>query len=386
MKLGIDILSEKQFGILKNKRVGLLAHRASVDSRGDHALDLLAKTGVDIGALFGPEHGLETKAQDMEPVASRVDIETHIPVHSLYGDSFESLSPDPEMLEGIDVLLVDLQDVGSRYYTYVWTTALCMKACAKAGKPVLVCDRPNPLGGEVVEGPLPKERFLSFVGLYPLPIRHGMTIGEIARYVNEEYDIGCDLTVVSMEGWKRGTMWPDTGLEWINPSPNMRSFNAEILYPGMCLVEGTNMSEGRGTDTPFEIVGAPFIDSEELIETLNVLDLPGVRAAPTSFIPTMQKHTGSMCNGVRWIVNDVAAFKPYLNGLAFVWATHKLYKDMGFKWRTEPYEFVDDIPAIDLLTGSDEFRKRIDEDFAALVPLAAAPAEFMKTREKYLLY
>lgn len=386
MKLGIDILVEKRFDILKNKRVGTLLHQASVDSHGNHALDLLAKAGADITAIFGPEHGLETKAQDMEAVASRVDAETHIPVYSLYGDSFESLSPTLKMLEDIDVLVVDLQDIGSRYYTYIWTAALAMKACANAGKMVIICDRPNPLSGEVVEGALPKDSFLSFVGLYPLPIRHGMTIGEISRYVNEEFKLGCDLTVIPMEGWQRNDLWPDTKLAWANPSPNMRSFNAEILYPGMCLVEGTNMSEGRGTDTPFEIVGAPYVDSEELIETMNILDLPGVHAAPTSFIPTMQKHMGSMCNGVRWVVEDVKTFKPYLTGLAFVWAAHKLYKDAGFKWRTETYEFVDDIPAIDLLTGSDEFRSGIDNDFAALATLAAEPAEFLATRKKYLLY
>lgn len=386
MKLGIDVLIEKRMDLLEGKRVGILVHQASVDSRGSYTLDLLAKADVNITALFGPEHGLETAAQDMEPVASHVDVATHIPIYSLYGDSFESLSPSPKMLENIDVVVIDLQDIGSRYYTYVWTACLSMKACARASKAVIVLDRPNPLGGEIIEGPLPKESFLSFVGLYPLPVRHGMTIGEIAQYVNAEFKLGCDLTVIPMEGWERNELWPDTGLVWINPSPNMRSFTAELLYPGMCLVEGTNLSEGRGTDTPFEIVGAPYIDSAELVETMDILNLPGVHAAPTSFIPTMQKHKGAMCHGIRWVVEDVKAFKPYLTGLALVWATHKLYNGTGFEWRTERYEFVDDIPAIDLLTGSDEFRLRIDENFDALAELAEQPEDFAETRRKYLLY
>jgi uncharacterized protein YbbC (DUF1343 family) len=359
---------------------------ASVDSSGNHTLDRLAKAGVNITALFGPEHGVSTKAQDMEPVASRVDVETHIPVYSLYGGSLESLSPTEEMLEDIDVLVIDLQDIGSRYYTYIWTAALCMKECAKVGRPVIVCDRPNPLGGVAIEGLLPQKKYLSFVGLYPLPVRHGMTIGEVSRYVNDQFKFGCDLTVIEMEGWNREMLWPDTGLDWVNPSPNMRSFNAALVYPGMCLIEGTNVSEGRGTDTPFDIIGAPFIDSEELIETISTLDLPGVHGAPTSFIPIRQKHMGAMCNGIRWVVEDNNLFRPYLTGLAVIWAIHKLYKNDGFAWRTEAYEFVTDIPAIDLLTGSDEFRNSIDIDFDSIRKLADEPRSFLETRKKFLMY
>jgi uncharacterized protein YbbC (DUF1343 family) len=386
MKLGIERLIDERLDLLEGKRVGLLIHMASVDSSGNHTLDRLAKAGVNIKALFGPEHGVATKAQDMEPVASRADVETHIPVYSLYGDSFESLSPTQEMLDDIDVLVIDLQDVGSRYYTYIWTAALCMKECTKLGKPVIVCDRPNPLGGVAVEGVLPKDKYLSFVGLHPLPVRHGMTIGEITRYVNDQFKFGCNLTVIEMEGWNREMLWPDTGLNWVNPSPNMCSFNAALVYPGMCLIEGTNVSEGRGTDTPFDIIGAPFIDSEELIETLSVLNLPGVHGAPTSFIPTRQKHMGVMCNGVRWVIEDNNQFKPFLTGLAIIWAIHKLYKDDGFAWRTQPYEFVTDIPAIDLLTGSDEFRKSIDGDFDAIRKLADEPEAFKTKRQEYLIY
>jgi len=383
MKLGIEKLGTD---LLKGRRIGLLIHAASIDSNGQHTLDGLVKAGLNISVLFGPEHGIATRAQDMEPVPSRVDVESHIPVYSLYGDSFESLSPTAEMLEDIDVLLIDLQDIGSRYYTYIWTTALCMKACAELKKEVIVCDRPNPLGGIVVEGLPQKEGYESFVGLYPLPVRHGMTIGEIATYVNEEYKIGCELTVIQMEGWNRDHLWPKLKLPWTNPSPNMRSFNAELLYPGMCLIEGTNASEGRGTETPFDIIGAPFLDSDELTEVLDSLGLPGIHSAPTTFIPGNQKHAGRICHGIRWVVEDSKEFQPYLTGLALIWAMNKLYKNDGFAWRTEPYEFVTDIPAIDLLTGSDEFRLNIEKPFDKLKYLADVPDEFLNIRKKYLLY
>ncbi len=386
MKLGIERLIEDRLDLIRDKRVGVLIHPASVDAAGRHTLDQLAAAKITITALFGPEHGLSGSAQDMEPVTSRVDVATHLSIYSLYGDTIASLSPTDEMLADFDVLIVDLQDIGSRYYTYIWTTALCMKACAKAGKQVIVCDRPNPLGGIEMEGELPQKGFTSFVGLYPLPVRHGMTIGEIARYVNEEFKLGCNLNVIEMEGWHREMLWPDTKLAWVDPSPNMQSFNAALVYPGMCLIEGTNVSEGRGTDTPFDIIGAPFIDSEELIDEMATLELPGVHAAPTSFIPTRQKHLGQMCNGVRWVVEDVHAFKPYLTGLGLIWALNKLYKDRGFAWRTEPYEFVTDIPAIDLLTGSDTFRTGIDGNFNKLKHLTNVPKDFLETRKKYVLY
>lgn len=384
MKLGHENLIQNNFSLLEGKRVGLLAHQASVDSKGTHTLDLLKNAGAQITALFGPEHGVKGLAQDMESVSS--DETSSLPTYSLYGDSFESLSPTPTMLENIDVLVIDLQDIGSRYYTYVWTTALCMKACATAGKKVVVCDRPNPLGGNLVEGMPQKEGYESFVGLYQLPVRHGMTIGEIMRYVNDTYSIGCDLDVIPMEGWSRDTLWPDLGLKWINPSPNMRSFEAALLYPGMCLIEGTNLSEGRGTDTPFEIIGAPFIDAEKLIEAFATLELPGITTKPVSFTPTMQKHRGKTCQGIHWKITDTQTFKSYHTGLAIVWIINQLYKDKGFKWRTEKYEFVDDIPAIDLLTGSDYFRTHIDGELDEVIALANGTAIFEPTRRKYLMY
>lgn len=389
MKLGIDIILSEKRALIEGKRLGVLAHEASVTSDGRHLVDtLLSEKDLNVTALFGPEHGIASKAQDMEPVESYTypGGKGAIPVYSLYGNGIDSLSPKNEMLSDIDTLLIDLQDIGSRYYTFIWTTVLCLKACKKNGKRLIVLDRPNPLNGVDVEGSLQEKGFESFVGLYPLPVRHGMTMGEMALYINEEHNVDCDLEVVEMQGWRRNRFWRDTGLKWINPSPNMRSFNAAMLYPGMCLIEGTNISEGRGTDTPFEIVGAPYMSSEELMAEFDKLGLPGVKAAPTSFIPMRQKWAGQMCNGVRFMITDEAAFKPYLTGLAFIWAMNRLYKGKGFEWRSAPYEFVNDRPAIDLLTGSSYFRENIDGDFGSLAQLSIPSGEFLEKRQGSLLY
>jgi uncharacterized protein YbbC (DUF1343 family) len=359
MQLGIDILLRDQLNLLKGKRVGILAHEASRDSQGRYTVDLIKKI-ADVTTLFGPEHGLDSVAQDMEPVSSiHHQSPSTIPIYSLYGDSFESLSPTPSMLENVDVLVIDLQDIGTRYYTYVWTMLLCMRVCAKLRKEMIVCDRPNPLGGTVTEGPLINAGFESFVGLSSIPVRHGMTIGELAKLLNRRENLHCKLTVIEMQGWERTMHFPDTGLQWVNPSPNMRSYHAALVYPGMCLLEATNVSEGRGTERPFEYVGAPFIDAEELREVFLSEKLPGVTAKTISFTPTMQKWEGDLCQGLEWQVTDVDAFKPYKTGLAFIACLYTLYQDKGFAWRTEPYEFVSDIPAIDLLTGSDTFRKQL---------------------------
>ncbi len=388
MHLGIDILLEKQRDLIKNRRVGLLANAASVISSGMHTLDALAQDkSVKITALFGPEHGFSTKVQDMEAVETRQDPLSNIPIYSLYGHTLDSLKPTRDMLNDIDVLVVDLQDIGSRYYTYVWTTALCVEACAEAGKEVIVCDRPNPIGGDRVEGPGIEEGFESFVGLKSIPNRHGLTIGEIVQFMNDDCTIGANFRMLKMDAWKRQMHWRDTGLAWINPSPNMRSYTAALLYPGMCLVEATNISEGRGTDTPFEIAGAPYFDSEEFIQEFEALGLPGVGLATTAFIPTRQKWMGKLCRGVRLIVSDPSSFRPYLTGLAFIWLAYRLYKDEGFEWRKDPYEFVTDKPAIDLLTGSDDFRTSIDDiSLDELYQLSETPKEMLEIRQKALLY
>jgi len=366
MRLGLDSLITDFHHLRKNKKIGILAHNASVSSDGKHILDLLFQDdSINITTLFGPEHGIKTKAQDMEPVNNSTIqhpiTKKLIKVYSLYGNSFNSLSPTPEMLSNIETLIIDLQDIGSRYYTYIWTSVLCMKECAKQNINVIVCDRPNPINGKTIEGAPQEKDFLSFVGLYPLPVRHGMTIAEIARHINKEHAINCNLTVIPMNGWKREWFWDQTNLTWHNPSPNMRSIDAAILYPGMCLIEATNISEGRGTDSPFEIIGAPFIDSKQLIDKFNELDLLGIKAEPVSFSPAYQKWKDQTCNGVKWKVLDRNKFQPYITGIGFLWCVYHLYHNKGFSWRDKAYEFVEDIPAIDLLTGSTLVRENINE-------------------------
>lgn len=383
IRLGIDnLLAAPE--LLQGKRIGAVLHQASITSAGATTLDVLSSHNLT--TLFGPEHGITTVAQDMEGVAHGEDVARNLPIYSLYGDSFASLQPQAEMCNAFDTFVIDLQDIGSRYYTYSYTMAFCMQTAAKTGKSVVVCDRPNPINGTTIEGGLIDDGFHSFVGLYSLPVRHAMTIGELARYFNDVCGINCDLKVVPMTGWQRQMHWDDTGLRWINPSPNMRSLNAALLYPGMCLLEGSNVSEGRGTDTPFELCGAPWVDGGLLANQLNDLKLPGIQFAPAEFTPAFQKHAGQNCSGVQFAITDRSALRPYEIGVALIaaLAAHK-----GFAWRTERYEFVDDIPAIDLLTGSARIRKAIDghASWNILQKLVGpTPAEFLNTRARYLLY
>jgi len=358
---GLDVLltDDERIGrILRGKRIGLLANAASVTSGFVPASRALVDARCDVRVLFGPEHGFWGAAQDMEAVAAG---EPHrLPVVSLYGSTFEELSPRPEDLEGLDVVVSDLPDVGSRYYTFVWTTALMMKACAARGIPVVVLDRPNPLGGEIVEGNLPEAKLLSFVGLYPVPVRHGMTPGEIARFVNTGHGLRCDLTVVPMKSGERlasRAEIADAGA-WVLPSPNMPAPETAWVYPGGCLVEGTNLSEGRGTTRPFELVGAPWLDAEEAAGRANALSLPGVTFRPHVFKPTFQKHAGKTCGGVQAHVTDAETFRPYETYLRLLKALFDMDAER-FRWRTEKYEYRDDVPAIDLLTGTARYRHLI---------------------------
>lgn len=388
LQFGIDILLKDRRDLIEGRRIGILANAASVGSFGKHTILILSDNkALNVTALFGPEHGVQAAAQDMEPVDSGRELSHGIPIHSLYGKTIDSLTPTKEMLEEIDVLVVDLQDIGSRYYTYVWTAALCAKACSEFGKDIIICDRPNPIGGTLVEGPGIECGFGSFVGLHSVPIRHGMTIGEIVQLVNDREGHSQNTTIIQIDGWRREMNWPDTGLAWHNPSPNMRSYEAALLYPGMCLIEGTNISEGRGTDTPFEIVGAPYIDYDEIVSAFNDLKLPGVRVGPTSFIPTRQKWALKRCNGVRWIIRDTSEFRPYLTGLAFIWLVNKLYGKSGFEWLKAPYEFVTDKSAIDLLTGSSTFRENIGSlEMDDIEAMTATPKDLLDERASHLLY
>lgn len=390
MLLGLDILLRDQKALLQDKRVGILGHQASLDSKGKHILDLLIPSKEwRVTTLFGPEHGISTIAQDMEPVASGIHKPTGLPIHSLYGHSEKELKPTTEMLANIDTLVIDLQDIGSRYYTYIWTTTMCMEVCAKLKKEVVVLDRPNPINGIILEGESNQSGYTSFVGLHPMPVRHGMTIGEVARFINDSEEVDCNLTVVPMEGWQREWYWEETKIKWTNPSPNMRSPLQALLYPGTCLLEATNISEGRGTDTPFEILGAPFVKSEEMIQELNEFRLPGVKFEPVTFTPTRQKWAKELCRGIRVRVTEREIFKSYVTGLAIVWALYTLYNEKGFAWRMEPYEFIEDIPAIDLLTGSTTVRQAFEKHLPLreILEWVEEPnPSFLRQRKSYLIY
>jgi uncharacterized protein YbbC (DUF1343 family) len=354
---GLETLLHDRPAVLRGRRFGLLAHQASVDGRLQHAVTQLRDVGrARLVRLFAPEHGLWGAAQDHARIVAGRDPATGLPVASLYG---ARRAPTPGMLRGLDLLIVDLQDVGARYYTFVWTTALAMRACARAGVPVIVLDRPNPLGGVGVEGNLPDPSFASFVGLYPLPARHGMTIGELAGYLNAVHRLGCDLTVIRLRGWRRSMLWEDTGLPWVAPSPNMPTPDTAAVYPGGCLVEGTNLSEGRGTTRPFEWVGAPFLDAHRYATALQTLALPGVLFRPVRFVPTFHKWAGRLCGGVQVHVIDRPRFKPFLTGLALLDVARRQARRQ-FAWRRPPYEFERRRLPIDILCGTDRIRHALE--------------------------
>jgi uncharacterized protein YbbC (DUF1343 family) len=345
---------------LRSLRVGLLAHPASVDRRLVHARLILDALGVGVVVVFGPEHGYGGEAQDMIGVADARDA-LGTPIRSLYGERFEDLSPRPEDLETFDVLVVDLQDVGSRYYTFVWTAVLAMRACARAGVRMLVLDRPNPLGGDVarIEGRRQTREHCSFVGLEPIPVRHSLTLGEIVAWRAEIEKLPAEsLRVLGIAGLERDEHASGWDRPFVMPSPNMPAYETALVYPGGCLIEGTNLSEGRGTTRPFEIVGAPWLDGVKLAHDLQALSLPGFRARPVTFLPTFQKHAGRVCGGVQIHVGDARTFRPMATYLALVALAHA-QDPVRFAFRTEKYEFRDDVPAFDLLTGDAEARERI---------------------------
>jgi uncharacterized protein YbbC (DUF1343 family) len=383
---GLEVLVRRRAALLRGQRVALLTHQASIDSHYAHAVTLVRELSrVKVARLLAPEHGLWGAPQDHVWIDGTRDPTTGLPVWSLYGARRE---PSAAMLRGIDTVVVDLQDVGSRYYTFVWTMALAMRACARHGVRVVVLDRPNPLGGAVVEGNVADPAFASFVGLYPLAIRHGMTIGELAGYLNERHGLGCRLTVVPMRGWRRAMLWEDTGLPWVPPSPNMPTLDTARVYPGGCLIEGTNLSEGRGTTRPFEWIGAPYLDARRYAEALERERLPGVRWSPARFQPTFQKWAGQLCDGVQIHVTDRARFKPFLTGLAEI-AVARRQAPRRFAWRRPPYEFEKRRMPIDILCGSDAIRTAIERG----TPLPAIERAWQpdldrwkRLRARYLLY
>lgn len=357
VQTGLDRYTKAWPKKLKGARIGLVAHPASINSRLEHAADLLAHGAFELRAFFGPQHGIRGETQDnMVEWEGFRDKLTGLPVYSLYG---KTRKPEPDMLKGLDALVIDMQDVGARYYTFIWTMELCMQACLEKGKSVVVFDRPNPIGGTLTEGPVLETDYNSFVGLRPLPIRHGMTVGEIAEYLKTEYYQGLDLHVVPMTGWKR-EMWFDfTGLPWVLPSPNMPTLDTAVVYPGMCLLEGTMLSEGRGTTRPFEIFGAPYIRPEVLVKRLREFKLPGVIFRPMFFQPTFQKHSGKLCGGAQIHVTDRDKFRPFKTGVAILKAVHDLYPE-DFLWKQPPYEYETEKMPIDILAGTDRLRIEIE--------------------------
>jgi uncharacterized protein YbbC (DUF1343 family) len=383
---GLDVLARRLRGLLRGQRVGLLCHQASVTRDLSHAVDVVGTLpGVRLAALFAPEHGLAGVAQDHAAISSGRHGGARVPVWSLYG---RLLAPTPRMLAGLDTLVVDLQDVGARYYTFVWTMALAMRACAAAGVRVVVLDRPNPIGGNRLEGNIPDPRFASFVGLYPVPVRHGLTIAEMAAYLNQTHGLGCDLTVVPMAGWRRAMSWPDTGLTWVAPSPNMPTPDTARVYPGGCLVEGTNLSEGRGTTRPFELVGAPFLDGGRLARALAREGLPGVVFRPAAFRPTFHKWAGRTCAGVQVHVTDPSRFRPFATYLALI-ALARRQAGGRFAWRRPPYEFERRRLPIDLLAGGDAIRRALEGGVSVRRLEArwrSGLARFARARRPFLLY
>jgi uncharacterized protein YbbC (DUF1343 family) len=357
MEVGLDRV-EAFAPRLRGRRFGLLAHPASVDRRLRHVSQVLREQGLRPSIVFGPEHGYGGEAQDMIAVDDAKDRDG-VPIRSLYGDNETDLVPSASDLNGLDVLLIDLQDVGSRYYTFVWTALLAYRAASALGIETLILDRPNPIGRSEVEGALPVSRtYLSFVGLEPIPIRHGLTLGELVRFCAEREGLALDLlTVVAVRGLSATDEVPQWDRAFVLPSPNMPTYDTARVYPGGCLLEGTNLSEGRGTTRPFEIFGAPWLDGETLAQDLAALELPGFVARPTVFLPTFQKHARQVCGGVQVHVT-ANSFRPVATYAAAIALAHQQNPE-AFAFRTERYEFRDDVPALDLLVGGPTLREAI---------------------------
>jgi uncharacterized protein YbbC (DUF1343 family) len=385
MKLGSEILLASPR--LKGLRVGVLANPASIDQRFRHITDVLAQSGdFKLTAIFGPQHGYQSNLQDnMIETPHGKDPRSNVPIFSLYSETRE---PTPEMLGLIDVLVIDLQDVGARIYTFIYTMANCLRAAARAGIPVIVCDRPNPIGGVAVEGPTLEPGYESFVGLFRMPMRHGMTVAELALLFNDHFGIGAELKTVPMEGWSRQMYWDATDIPWVMLSPNMPTLDTAIVYPGTVLFEGTMMSEGRGTTRPFELIGAPWLDGEAFAARMNGVGLNGVYFRPVNFEPTFQKHAKVPCGGCQIHVTDRDEFEPVKVGVSLLREGFGFRPD-AFKWREPPYEYEHDKMPIDILAGSPELREQVE----AQIPLSEivvswrpGEAEFEDIRKPYLLY
>jgi uncharacterized protein YbbC (DUF1343 family) len=379
---GVEVfLTEKKW---RGPRLGLIAHAASVRPDLTPTARALQHAGFRLTALFAPEHGLAAALQDQAPVQGARDKATGLPVFSLYG---KTLAPTPSMLEKIDAMVFDLQDIGVRYYTFVWTLALALEACARAKKPFLVLDRPNPLGGRT-DGNLPNPDHLSFVGLHPVPVLHGLTAGEMALWLNTTRGWGADLHVYRASGWRRRMRFNDTGLPWVLPSPNMPTLDTATVYGGTCLFEATNLSEGRGTTRPFEIVGAPFLDGDAWAHALKPHGLAGVIFRPLVFRPTFHKWTGRLCGGLQLHVTNPSVFSSFRTGLALLHSAKRL-APRSFRWAPPPYEYETVKPPIDILAGTPLIRRAIDAGDSLrqlAAPWAAPRAAFDRALRPFRLY
>lgn len=378
VKTGIEILFSSNLSWLKGKKIGLITNPTGIDANMKSSVDLLFEhPNIKLTALYGPEHGVRGDAQAGEGVKSYTDEKTGLPVYSLYG---KTRKPTPDMLKNVDVLLFDIQDVGTRYYTYIYTMAYAMEAAKEHNIPFVVLDRPNPIDGVKVEGPVLEDKYTSFVGLYPIPLRHGMTTGELARMFNKEFHINADVTVIKMKNWQRYMTFDDTKLPFVLPSPNMPTVNSTFVYPATGLIEGTNVSEGRGTTKPFELIGAPYINSNELADHLIRLKLKGVQFRPASFTPTFSKHAGILSHGVQLYVTDRSLFEAVKTGLSIIKAIHDLYPN--------DFQFLQ-TGSFDRLIGNGWVKKEINKGTSVKHIMKRYHHDlntFEKKRKGYLIY
>nr|ADI16632.1 uncharacterized protein conserved in bacteria [uncultured delta proteobacterium HF0010_01J10] len=372
VRTGLQRLLDDRMDLVAGKRVAICCNHTAITADFVHIVDALDAQGVSLVRLFGPEHGVRATAQDMEEVDETRDPVTGVPTVSLYGDDEASLHPLPDHFADVDVVLFDIQDIGARYYTYQATLGFVMRVAGQCGVPVVVLDRPNPIAG-LLEGNLVHSGFESFVGAFPIAVRHGLTMGELGRYFKAHCGVDCELEVLEVEGWHRSQWFDETGLPWVYPSPNMPTLDTATIYPGMCLFEATTWSEGRGTTRPFHLFGAPGVDPQRLVkacvEESERAGLQGVAYRPAAFNPGFQKHAGGACTGVEVHVTDRSVLDAFLLGLVTVTAAYRSHRAL-FGWRSEPYEFIEDVAAIDLLTGSSRFREMLESgaevDYSAL--------------------
>lgn len=387
IKLGLEKVLEDPKKYFGNQRIGLICNQATVNHQFQHAADLFFEhPEINLTTLFGPQHGIRGDVQDnMIETGHTVDPQTELPIYSLYS---ETRQPTESMLSSVDALVFDLQDVGTRVYTFIYTMANAMKACAKYGKKFFVLDRPNPIGGKEVEGNILEIGHESFVGLFPIPMRHGMTIGELAQLFNEDFEIKCDLEVITMDSWNREDYADETDTPWVMPSPNMPTVDTAVVFPGTVYFEGTELSEGRGTTRPFEIVGASYINSKEYADAMTSLNLDGVIFRPIGFMPTFQKDAGKACGGVFIHITDRGIFKPVITGIALVKIAFDLYPN-EFEWKKTPYEYEYNRNPFDVIHGSTKLREAFESGVSVKDIQSSwlnGEQEFLRKRERYLLY